>query len=179
MVAVRKPCNGIRLCIDPTPLNRVIKRNHYPLPTIDDFMPMLSKQGLHHRGGGRGDASPQSWERGDNPPQYFSTKFCQKLLLYPSYEQNLTQIGPKRDQTGFLYLHTTFLEYGSVTWHLALRGHQNLTNAALLRHSWRKQPGDIQSWSAPLGLHCTTHWVYRALEAWTVDSLCIVGSKLA
>ena len=43
MVAVRKPSSGIRICIDPTPLNRAIKRNHYPLPTIDDLTPALSE----------------------------------------------------------------------------------------------------------------------------------------
>ena len=43
MVAVRKPSKGVRICIDPTPLNRVIKRNHYPLPTIDDLTPALSQ----------------------------------------------------------------------------------------------------------------------------------------
>ena len=36
--------NGkIRLCIDPKPLNQVLKRNHYPLPVIDDLLPELSK----------------------------------------------------------------------------------------------------------------------------------------
>ncbi|XP_041362042.1 uncharacterized protein K02A2.6-like [Gigantopelta aegis] len=38
-------CNkqsGIRLCIDPKPLNKALKRNHYPLPTIDDILPELS-----------------------------------------------------------------------------------------------------------------------------------------
>ena len=36
--------NGkIRLCIDPKPLNQALKRNHYPLPVIDDLLPELSK----------------------------------------------------------------------------------------------------------------------------------------
>lgn len=41
-VAVRKPNGKIRLCIDPKPLNKALKRNHYPLPTIDDLNPMLA-----------------------------------------------------------------------------------------------------------------------------------------
>ena len=36
--------NGkVRLCIDPKPLNQALHRNHYPLPTIDDVLPLLSK----------------------------------------------------------------------------------------------------------------------------------------
>ena len=36
--------NGkLRLCIDPKPLNKALKRNHYPLPVIDDLLPDLSK----------------------------------------------------------------------------------------------------------------------------------------
>ena len=43
MLAVRKANNSIRICIDPKPLNKAVKRNHYPLPTIEDLMPELSK----------------------------------------------------------------------------------------------------------------------------------------
>jgi len=32
-----------RLCIDPKPPNQALKRNHYPLPVIDDLLPELSK----------------------------------------------------------------------------------------------------------------------------------------
>ena len=42
MVAVRKP-NKLRICLDPTHLNKAINRNHYPIPTIDDVMPRLAK----------------------------------------------------------------------------------------------------------------------------------------
>ena len=36
--------NGkVRLCIDPKPLNKALHRNQYPLPTIDDVVPVLSK----------------------------------------------------------------------------------------------------------------------------------------
>ncbi|XP_038138952.1 uncharacterized protein K02A2.6-like [Cyprinodon tularosa] len=43
MVAVRKPNGKMRICIDPKPLNRALKRSHYPLPTIDDILPEMSK----------------------------------------------------------------------------------------------------------------------------------------
>ena len=42
MVVVKS--NGkIRLCIDPKSLNQALKRNHCPLPVIDDLLPELSK----------------------------------------------------------------------------------------------------------------------------------------
>jgi hypothetical protein len=43
MVVVRKDNGTIRLCIDPKPLNMALKRNHYPLPTLNDVLPELSK----------------------------------------------------------------------------------------------------------------------------------------
>ncbi|KAK3714128.1 hypothetical protein QZH41_002780 [Actinostola sp. cb2023] len=42
MVATKKRNGKIRLCIDPKPLNQALKRNHYPLPVIDDILPLLS-----------------------------------------------------------------------------------------------------------------------------------------
>ena len=41
MVVVRKP-NKLRVCLDPLELNKVIIRNHYPTPTIDDVAPKLT-----------------------------------------------------------------------------------------------------------------------------------------
>ena len=36
--------NGkVRLCIDPKPLNKGLKRNHYPLPVVQDILPELNK----------------------------------------------------------------------------------------------------------------------------------------
>jgi len=38
-------CSGIEIqwqvCLDPKPLNKAVKRNHFPLPTIDDLLPEL------------------------------------------------------------------------------------------------------------------------------------------
>ncbi|KAL0159196.1 hypothetical protein M9458_042921, partial [Cirrhinus mrigala] len=42
MVVVQKPSSRLRVCIDPRPLNRALKRSHFPLPTIDDILPELS-----------------------------------------------------------------------------------------------------------------------------------------
>ena len=33
---------GIRICIDPRPLNEVLKREHYKLPVLDDVLPELT-----------------------------------------------------------------------------------------------------------------------------------------
>ena len=40
---VMKPNGKIRLCLDPRPLNKALKRNHYPMPVIDDLLPDLCK----------------------------------------------------------------------------------------------------------------------------------------
>ena len=40
-MVVLKP--KLHVCRDPKPLNKALKRNHYPLPTIDDLLPELSK----------------------------------------------------------------------------------------------------------------------------------------
>ena len=58
LLVVVKPNNTLRLCIDPKPLNKALKRQHYPTMTIDDVLPQLSKakvwstvdckSGFHH-----------------------------------------------------------------------------------------------------------------------------------
>ena len=35
MVAVRKPSDKLRICLDPQDLNRALKRPHYPMPTVE------------------------------------------------------------------------------------------------------------------------------------------------
>ena len=41
MLAIAKP-NKVRICIDPRDLNRVIRREHYQLPTIDEVSSRLT-----------------------------------------------------------------------------------------------------------------------------------------
>ncbi|XP_033731751.1 uncharacterized protein K02A2.6-like [Pecten maximus] len=43
IVVVTKPSGKVRLCIDPQPLNKALKRNHYSMPTLDDILPDLTK----------------------------------------------------------------------------------------------------------------------------------------
>ena len=43
LVTVLKPNGQIRVCIDPKDLNRVLRRSHYPTPTIDEMLPELSR----------------------------------------------------------------------------------------------------------------------------------------
>ena len=43
LVVVAKSNNKIRLCIDPKPLNKALKRNNYAMPTIDDVLPDLQE----------------------------------------------------------------------------------------------------------------------------------------
>ena len=41
LVVTVKPTGKVRLCIDPKPLNKAIKRNHYPMKTLDDVLEEL------------------------------------------------------------------------------------------------------------------------------------------
>ena len=43
MVVVKKPSGDLRICIDPKDLNSALQRARYPLPTIDDVLPKLTK----------------------------------------------------------------------------------------------------------------------------------------
>ena len=43
VVEEKKDSQKIWLCIDPKPLNRALKRNLYPLPTLEDVLPKLAK----------------------------------------------------------------------------------------------------------------------------------------
>ena len=42
MVAVSKP-NKLRVCLDPLELNKAVLRNHYPISTVEQIAPRLSK----------------------------------------------------------------------------------------------------------------------------------------
>ena len=42
MVVATKRNGKIRLCIDPKPLNKALKRSYYPLPAIDNLLPKLT-----------------------------------------------------------------------------------------------------------------------------------------
>ncbi|XP_035226802.1 uncharacterized protein LOC118199115 [Stegodyphus dumicola] len=41
LVIVEKPNGSLRLCLDPTDLNKVIKREHYQIPSPDDIISRL------------------------------------------------------------------------------------------------------------------------------------------
>ena len=43
MVTVKKPNSRLQICLDSKDLNKVVKRSHYPLPTIEELLPELNK----------------------------------------------------------------------------------------------------------------------------------------
>ena len=45
---VNKPSANVRLCIDPKPLNKVLRRDHYKMFTINDVPPLLDTQKFFH-----------------------------------------------------------------------------------------------------------------------------------
>ena len=46
LVVVMKSSGKVRLYLDPKPLNKALRRNHYPLPTLDDVLPNLSQSNV-------------------------------------------------------------------------------------------------------------------------------------
>jgi len=43
LAVATKKSGDIRVCIDPRPLNKALRREHYQLPTLEDVLPQLSK----------------------------------------------------------------------------------------------------------------------------------------
>ena len=43
VVIATKPPGDLRICIDPKELNKVLKRERYPIPVIENVLPELSK----------------------------------------------------------------------------------------------------------------------------------------
>ena len=41
LVIVEKPNDQIRLCLDPSDLNKVIEGHHHPMPTVDEILSKL------------------------------------------------------------------------------------------------------------------------------------------
>ena len=41
-MSVAEKKSGIRICIDPRPLNEVLMREHYKLPVLEDVLPELT-----------------------------------------------------------------------------------------------------------------------------------------
>ena len=43
LVIVKRASGKIRLCIDPKPLNKALKRSHYLMPVVEDLLSELSQ----------------------------------------------------------------------------------------------------------------------------------------
>ena len=43
LMVVQKPNGKLRICIDPKPLNKALKRSHYLLSTLEDLLPELTQ----------------------------------------------------------------------------------------------------------------------------------------
>ena len=42
MTIQHKKNGDLRICMDPHPLNKALKREHYPLPVLEDILPDLA-----------------------------------------------------------------------------------------------------------------------------------------
>ena len=43
LVVVQKPSEKLRICIDPTDLNKAVRRPHYPIPRVEEILTKLGK----------------------------------------------------------------------------------------------------------------------------------------
>ena len=43
IVVVRKPNGDVRICLDPVDLNKAVKREHYPLKTVEEVAASMSE----------------------------------------------------------------------------------------------------------------------------------------
>ena len=69
-VVVRKGDVKLRLCIDPKDLNKALKRSHYPMPTIEEILPELTKVKVFSVA----DARNGFWQvKLDEPSSYLTT----------------------------------------------------------------------------------------------------------
>ena len=49
MAVATKKNGDLRICIDPRPLNKALKREHHPMPVLDDLLPELAKAKIFSR----------------------------------------------------------------------------------------------------------------------------------
>ena len=94
MVVVKKSNGKIRLCIDRKPLNAALKRNHYPLPVIDDLLPLLVKFKVFSVV----DARNGFWHvQLDNESSFFK-RFLGMVKYLQKFAPNLSEVtAPMRD----------------------------------------------------------------------------------
>ena len=70
IAVVKKKDEGIRICIDPKPLNTALRREHYALPTFEDVLPNLSRATLFSKA----DLSSAFWHVSlDEESSYLTT----------------------------------------------------------------------------------------------------------
>ena len=82
MVIVEKGNGQLPICLDPRDLNSAIKRNHYPVPTVDDVLSKIGRAKILSEL----DASNGYWQINVDQPSAkllaFSTSFCFKRLPF-------------------------------------------------------------------------------------------------
>ena len=80
-VVVRKG-SKLRLCIDPKDLNKALKRSHYPMPTIEEILPELSKAKVFSVA----DARNGFWQVKLDEPSSYLTTFWTPIRAVPLAE---------------------------------------------------------------------------------------------
>ena len=93
LVVTAKKNGKVRLCIDPKPLNEALPRNHYPLPTIDDVLPLIKGPCVHSIGCKKMGSGTYSWTSQvalllplEHPRDAFGGFACR--LVYPHLQRS-------------------------------------------------------------------------------------------
>ncbi|XP_011664712.2 uncharacterized protein K02A2.6-like [Strongylocentrotus purpuratus] len=70
LVVAEKKNGDLRICIDPRPLNKALKREHYPLPIVEDILPDLNQAKIFSKL----DMSSAFWQvKLDEPSSHLTT----------------------------------------------------------------------------------------------------------
>ena len=63
IVVVRKPNGDVRICLDPVDLNKAVKREHYPLKTVEEVAASMSEATVFSTLDATQDSTRSSWLR--------------------------------------------------------------------------------------------------------------------
>ncbi|GBM60077.1 Uncharacterized protein K02A2.6 [Araneus ventricosus] len=102
IVIIEKANGTIRICVDPQDLNKVIKREHVSIPTIEEFLPKLTNKSVHSVLDLKEGFFQIPLDVKSSELCSFSTPFgCYKFLRLPMGISCAPKIFQKRNQENF------------------------------------------------------------------------------
>ena len=62
-IVVRKPNGDVRICLDPVDLNKAVKREHYPLKTVEEVAASMSEAKVFSTPDATSNSTRSSWPK--------------------------------------------------------------------------------------------------------------------